>query len=46
MKVFSKVGSTIKSAVSLLYIPNKNICSKNKMNSGFIHWQGHLRQQH
>ena len=46
MKVFRKVESSIKSAVSLLYIPNKDICSKSKVNSDYIHWQIHLSRQH
>lgn len=36
------VESIITSVVSLLYIPTKNICSKNKINSGYIHWQRHF----
>lgn len=44
MKVFKKVKITIKSVVSLLYILNKDICSKNKINSGYIYWQRLLNQ--
>ena len=45
IKVFKKDESTIKPAGSL-HIHNKDICSKNKMNSGCVHWQRYLRQQH
>lgn len=43
--MFKKDESTLKSAGSS-YIHNKDICSKNKMNSGCVHWQRYVRQQH